>query len=135
MVIYIALLLIAVVFTILAFTLSEVEHDDLKFICSLIATILAASLIIVTIIVVMNHATIDASFAGYHQRYNILLHQAKNGMYNNDNEYGKRDLVKEIERWNCDLARRRELSKNPLTNIFYPGDYYEFDFIPLELIK
>lgn len=135
MVIYVILLLVAIIFTILAFTLSENEHEGLKFVCCLASVFLVAIMVILTLLIAFDHATIDATFAGYHQRYDILLHQAESGMYNNDNEYGKRDLVKEIERWNYDLARRRELSKNPLTNIFYPGDYYEFDFIPLELIK
>lgn len=74
----------------------------------------------------------NADIAGYAERQYILQYQLDNEVYNFDTyDLGKRNLYTEIERWNVDLARKRELKKSLWVGIFYPIDYNQFDFIQL----
>lgn len=83
-------------------------------------------------IAVTNRVTMNADIAGYAERQYILQYQLDNEVYNFDTyDLGKRNLYTEIERWNVDLARKRELKKSLWVGIFYPIDYNQFDFIQL----
>lgn len=72
----------------------------------------------------------DANIAAYEQRYDSLLYQFDEDIYRYElNGEGKRDLYREIEGWNYDLARSRVYHNSFWTNWFYPIDYDQFEFI------
>ena len=79
--------------------------------------------------------TKEATTYELHQTYESLLCQAENNFYDNDNDYGKKELADNIQRWNEKLAAKRVLHDSIWVNWLYQVDYYEFDFIPLEIMK
>lgn len=87
---------------------------------------------IMLIVVISNNVGTDAKIAQYQARYDSLVYQYENDIYNNDNDLGKRDLMEDIERWNTDLAYRKKIQRNFWVGIFYPDIYDDFEFIELQ---
>jgi len=93
------------------------------------------AIIVMTIIILIQSLGAPGFVASSHQRYDSLMHQVESGMYNNDNEYGKKELANQVQEWNEDLAEGKALQKNFWVGIFYPNVYDEFEFIPLDNLK
>lgn len=83
------------------------------------------------IFVIANNIGPDAKIAKYQARYDSLVYQYENDIYDNDNDLGKRDLMEDIEEWNTDLAYHKRIQRNFWVGIFYPNIYDYFDFIEL----
>ena len=69
------------------------------------------------------------------QRYEALVYQAEQGMYDNLTENGKFELVNQIREWNEDLAYYKEMQRNFWVGVFIPNIFDDFEFIPIELIS
>lgn len=82
--------------------------------------------------VIVSHAGVDGDIAMYEQRYESLVYQYENDVYDNDNDLGKRELIKEIQNWNEDLAAKKEYQDDFWIGIFYPNIYDQFEFIDLK---
>lgn len=87
---------------------------------------------IMLIVLISNNVGSDAKIAKYQARYDSLVYQYENDIYDNDNDLGKRDLMEDIEAWNTDLAYRKQIQRNFWVGIFYPNIYDYFDFIELQ---
>lgn len=87
---------------------------------------------IMLIFVIANNVGPDAKIAKYQARYDSLVYQYENDIYDNDNDLGKRDLMEDIEEWNTDLAYHKQIQRNFWVGIFYPNIYDYFDFIELQ---
>ena len=99
--------------------------------CGLAVIGVIISLIMVLVIAV-KHVGPDATIAKYEQRYESLVYQYENDIYDNDNDLGKRELMTDIEKWNTDLAYKKEIQRNFWVGIFYMDIYDQFEFIELE---
>lgn len=64
-------------------------------------------------------------------RYESLVYQLENNLYDNDNDIGKKQLYDEIREWNEDLAYGKSMQHDVWFGIFYSNIYDNFDFIPL----
>ena len=93
---------------------------------------IAAAIMLVVIIV--NNVGVEASIESNKQRYDSLVYQAENNMYDNDNDLGKKELVNQIQEWNEDLASGKALQDDFWVGIFYADIYDEFDFIPMTVL-
>lgn len=87
---------------------------------------------IMLIVLIFNNVGPDAEIAKYQARYDSLVYQYENDIYDNDNDLGKRDLMEDIEAWNTDLAYHKQIQRNFWVGIFYPNIYDYFDFIELQ---
>lgn len=87
---------------------------------------------IMLIILISNNVGSDAKIAKYQARYDSLVYQYENDIYDNDNDLAKRDLMEDIEAWNTDIAYYKQIQKNFWVGIFYPNIYDYFDFIELQ---
>ena len=110
---------------------------DFEWLCMLSAVLafvagIAAAIMLVVIIV--NNVGVEASIESNKQRYDSLVYQAENNMYDNDNDLGKKELVNQIQEWNEDLARGKALQDDFWVGIFYADIYDEFDFIPMTVL-
>lgn len=83
-------------------------------------------------VIASSYTGIDAEIEKYNIRYEMLVYQYDNDFYNNDNEVGKYELVKNIQEWNEDLAYKKRIQRNFWIGIYYPNIYDQFEFISLE---
>lgn len=88
--------------------------------------------IIMLIVIIVENTNVDAYVAENKMRYEMLVYQYENDIYDNDNDLGKRDLMEDIQEWNEDLAYYREAQDDFWVGIFHPNVYDQFEFIELK---
>ena len=106
---------------------------DIGQVISTAVSFISAAVVIISLglIIPVNYLTADAEVSKYNAKYEALVYQYENDVYDNDNDLGKRELIAEIQRWNEDLAFNREMQYDPWVGVYYPIDYYQFEFIEL----
>lgn len=88
--------------------------------------------VIMLVVIIVNNTNVDAYVAENQMRYEMLVYQYENDIYDNDNDLGKRDLMEDIQKWNEDLAYRRKAQDDFWVGIFYPNIHDQFEFIELK---
>lgn len=83
-------------------------------------------------IIAINYCGVDGEIAANQARYESLVYQYENNLYDNDNDLGKKELMNQIQEWNEDLARNQENQDNLWIGIYIPNVFDQFDFINLE---
>lgn len=98
------------------------------------AIFLGITMVVMIVCLSFTYIGISGRIAADHQRYESLVYQAENQIYENDNDIGKQELVCKIQDWNEDLAIGKTLQNDFWVGIFYPNVFDQFDFIPIEII-
>ena len=88
--------------------------------------------IVMLVVIIVKNTNVDAYVAENQMRYEMLVYQYENDIYDNDNDLGKRDLMEDIQEWNEDLAYYREAQDDFWVGIFHPNVYDQFEFIELK---
>ena len=88
--------------------------------------------IVMLVVIVVKNTNVDAYVAENQMRYEMLVYQYENDIYDNDNDLGKRDLMEDIQEWNEDLAYYRKAQDDFWVGIFHPNVYDQFEFIELK---
>lgn len=96
---------------------------------ALISLIIA---IVMLMEIIAKNTNVDAYVAENQMRYEMLVYQYENDIYDNDNDLGKRDLMEDIQKWNEDLAYHRKAQDDFWVGIFHPNVYDQFEFIELK---
>lgn len=124
-----------VVFLVLAIIFADsCDFEWVSMLSTIIAVIAGIAFVIMLIFVIVNNVGVEASIEANKQRYDSLVYQAENNLYENDNDLGKKELVNQIQRWNEDLARGKALQNDFWVGIFYADIYDEFNFIPMTVL-
>ncbi len=76
----------------------------------------------------------DSNTAKFQERYESLYTQAYYKLFENDNDFGKKELANQITEWNEDLAEYKKLKKNLWLSVMYPIDIDQFNKIPVGLL-
>ena len=128
-------LIAVVVFAVLAIVFFDSwDFEWVSMLSTIISVLAGIALVVMLIVVIVNNVGIDASIESSKQRYESLIYQAENNLYENDNDLGKKELVNQIQEWNEDLARGKALQDDFWVGIFYADIYDEFDFIPMTVL-
>ena len=83
------------------------------------------------VVLCVNYIGIDGDVERNQVRYDSLMCQYENCLYDNDNDVGKKELMSEIQSWNEDLAWHKTMQRDPWIGIYIPDVYDQFDFIEL----
>lgn len=128
-------LIAVVVFAVLAIVFFDSwDFEWVSMLSTIISVIVGIAFVIMLIVVIVNNVSVEASIEANKQRYESLIYQAENNLYENDNDLGKKELANQIQKWNEDLARGKALQDDFWVGIFYADIYDEFDFIPMTVL-
>jgi hypothetical protein len=109
---------------------TDIAGDWPEYATWIASVILGVAILIMGIMIADAHIPADAKAEQYQMRYESLVYQYENDVYDGDDDVvGKRDLYTDIERWNSDLAYRKRIQKNVWVGIFHPDIYDQFEFI------
>lgn len=101
-------------------------------ICFTLVLLATIAVVVSLIIMGINYIGVDGYIAKMNTRYNTLVYQYENDIYDNDNDLGKRELMKDIQSWNEDLSARRERQDDFWIGIYIPNIYDQFELIQLK---
>ena len=121
------LLILLIVGVAMLFTVS----DDYIPMSASIFAIGLFGVIISVVFLCVNYIGLDGEVKRNQVRYDSLMYQYENCLYDNDNDVGKKELMSEIQSWNEDLAWGKTMQRNPWIGIYIPNVYDQFDFIEL----
>lgn len=110
----------------------EKRFGDYSWLFLVIAFLSFLVSIIMLVVIIVNNTNVDSYVAENQMRYEMLVYQYENDIYDNDNDLGKRKLMEDIQKWNEDLAYRRKAQDDFWVGIFYPNVYDQFEFIELK---
>lgn len=99
--------------------------------CAVLAVLALIAVIVSLIIMGVNYINVDGYVDRMNVRYDTLVYQYENDIYDNDNDLGKRELMKDIQNWNEDLAANRERQDDFWLGIYQPNIYDQFEFVQL----
>lgn len=83
-------------------------------------------------VIVVSNTNVEGQIRQNEMIYESLKYQYETGMYENDNDIGKKELMNQIEEWNSDLAFGQSAHDDFWVGIFFPNIYDGFEFIELE---
>ena len=128
-------LIAVVVFAVLAIVFFDsLDFEWVSMLSTIISVIAGIAFVVMLIVVIANNVGVEASIEANKQRYESLIYQAENNLYENDNDLGKKELVNQIQEWNEDLAKGKALQDDFWVGIFYADIYDEFNFIPMTVL-
>lgn len=112
--------------------LSFMDRDSCEYIGAWLTVLGGIFIAIEMVILITIACSTPAEVAKYEKRYESLTYQYDNDLYDNDNDVGKKELMKEIQEWNEDIAANKMTYRSPWIGWFVPDEFAEFDFIELK---
>ena len=135
MIVFIVLHILFILFLVGAITLDEDDHQVLKIVSLILCAILVMPMLVSDFSLVIAWIDKDGYTAKCQQRYEALYTQAYCQMYENDNDYGKKQLADQIMEWNEDIEAYKIKHHSSLISIYYPVDIDQFKTIPIGLLE
>lgn len=99
------------------------------------AVIASLILIVAVLALILLNTGVEARLEAEKMRYESLVSQAENHLYDSDNNIGKKELADEIREWNEDLAKYKKMKEDIWLKDFYPMKVDELKFIPNDILK
>lgn len=130
--IYVICLILSLVSIFLIWFLDRADHDVGSLIAAIVATPTTLAAIIMTIVVLLNLCTIPNNEAKWQEQYKSLNTRIEQHLYY---PWDRNELIKEVQKWNNDLAARQAGHNNIWTRAFYPESLEGLEKIELGKIK
>lgn len=103
-------------------------------VASCVTTVLGGVVaLIMGLCIIFIHLGLEGQIAQLEVRRETLVYQLETNMYENDNDIGKRELMKDIQEYNETIARNRANQNDFWYGIFIPNIYDQFELIDLEV--
>lgn len=109
-----------------------VVWDEYNIMASLVSIIMVITLVVSLCAFGCYNINVDGMIAADQKRYESLVYQYENDMYDNDNDLGKYELMQRIEDWNKELASYRAAQDDFWIGIYIPNIYDQYKFIELK---
>lgn len=123
------LLVIALIAGIVLVVHDKFDNTWTWFIGTMTIIVTTMSILISGIIMVDNYGNIEGIIASKNQRYESLTYQLENNLYDNDNDFGKKELYNQIGEWNEDVVYYQNVQDNFWFGIYYPNVFDQFKII------
>ena len=107
-------------------------NDALEIVLDFISTVFCCAALVLSMVILLININIDAKIASDQEKYNSLVYQLESGSFNEGNSVARKELYKEIQEWNEDLAYNKKAQYDFWIGPFYPDYYDNFDFIRIE---
>ena len=109
-----------------------IHSDEFEDFAALFSVILTTICLLVSLGIFAGcYIGVDGYISQMEKRYEMLMYQYENNIYDNDIDLGKRELMTDIQDWNEDLAKYREIQDDFWIGIYIPNVYDQFEFIEL----
>ena len=115
-----------VIIIIAGFVLFTFDWENLGITISVIGIF---GIIASVVVLAINYIGIDGYIARMNTRYETLVYQYENDIYDNDNDLGKKELYSEITEYNCDVAEGKIMQDNIWVYNLYSDVYDELELI------
>lgn len=126
------LFVIFVILLIVGIVLIALGDWDWKEFVGVPVTVIAGLAVIISLIGIgFEYVNLDGRIAELDARREMLVYQYENDIYENDNDLGKRELIKEIQEWNENLAYQQSAQDDFWVGIYWADIYDQFEVIPL----
>lgn len=99
------------------------------YVCVTFLTISITAVLTMLCFIIGCNYNINGQIASNQKRYEALVYQMENNIYENDNDVGKSELYNQVRNWNEKLANGKAMQNDFWFGIFYPDIYDEFNFI------
>lgn len=128
-----AIFVALIVFGIIVAAIATKYYYDTPQIIGAVSCMLGLIATLISVLfLICNHAGVDGYIAKCNARYDALVYQYENDIYDNDNDLGKRELIEDIQKWNEDLAWLKKNQDDFWIGIYIPNIYDQFEFIEFE---
>lgn len=107
-------------------------YDEWSIAAPIVSVVMIVVLLISLCVFSVQHGGVDGFIAKNTKRYEMLVYQYENDVYDNDNDLGKRELMTDIQAWNEDLTWYKSMQNNFWIGIYIPDIFEQFAFIELK---
>lgn len=122
--------LFAILFSVLWYAVRHHCNLFSEFICPLLSLFSLVILILTFFMIVISYISIPANTIKLDEKYKSLRYQLDNNICKND--VSNKLLIDQIEEWNSDLRQNTYYHNSFWTNVFFPVDYDNYEYIELE---
>ena len=130
------ILWICIAIVIIGFILVAISYDQATNIWDVIggvsvtfAVVSFVASIILGVIAVSASVGSESYLASMQEKRSALVYQLENDLYDNDNDFGKKELYSEITEYNCDVAEGKIMQDNIWVYNLYADVYDELELI------
>lgn len=110
--------------------LDKTRYDNVCIAFAVITTVLIVITVIAGLLALATQLDGYAELKAYQERYDMLVYQLENGLYEGENKVGLQALYNEITDYNTDVVRGQTARK-----LWWSRPFYGWDYDQLELIK
>lgn len=131
----IGILIVATVGSFVVTRITRYNAETVSNVFGIIAFISSILLFLASTAFIFSNWGVNGKLEAEKMRYESLVSQAANHLYDSDNNIGKKELADDIREWNEDLAKYKKMKEDILLRDFYPMDVSELEFIPNDILK
>ena len=129
--IVLAVCIISTIIAVIAYNTYKYDLDTVYGIFTFVAVVTGIIALIMGCVIFFNRIDEGARLEAKQVQREMLVYQYENNFYENDNDVGKYQLLKDIEKWNTEVAKNKIEQNSIWKGIFIPHIYDELELIEI----